>query len=153
VIKHRFIADVHLGKLARLLRLLGFDTVYKNNYTKKELTTISSEEQRILLSRDITLTKERTQQRYIVTGEDPVQQLRQVIKHFDLRHQFAPFSRCIACNGILEKIHKESILPLLQNNTKEYYQDFWQCNNCKTVYWKGSHYERMLKTIQQVQQG
>jgi uncharacterized protein len=80
VIKHRFIADVHLGKLARLLRLLGFDTVYKNNYTKKELTTISSEEQRILLSRDITLTKERTQQRYIVTGEDPMQQLKQVIQ-------------------------------------------------------------------------
>jgi uncharacterized protein len=153
VIKHRFIADVHLGKLARLLRLLGFDTLYKNNYTEKELTTISEEEQRILLSRDITLTKERTQQRYIVTGEDPMQQLKQVIQDLDLRHQFAPFSRCIACNGILEKVEKESILPLLQNNTKEYYQDFWQCNNCKTVYWKGSHYERMLKTIQQVQQG
>jgi uncharacterized protein len=152
VIEYRFIADVHLGKLARLLRLLGFDTAYKNNLTKEELVTISSEEKRTLLSRDSSIAKVGLQQYLIVTTEDPLQQLKQVVKDLRLTNHFQPFSRCIACNGNLEMVPKESILPLLGKNTKEYYHEFWQCNNCKRIYWKGSHYERMLKTIERIQQ-
>jgi uncharacterized protein len=152
VIEYRFIADVHLGKLARLLRLLGFDTAYKNNFTKEELVTISSEEKRTLLSRDSSIAKVGLQQYLIVTTEDPLQQLKQVVQDLGLTNHSHTFSRCIACNGSLEMVAKETILPLLGKNTKEYYHEFWQCNNCKRIYWKGSHYERMLKTIERIQQ-
>jgi uncharacterized protein len=151
--EYRFIADVHLSRLARLLRLLGFDTVYRNNYTKQELARISEDEQRILLSRTTSLAKHGTQHYLLVTSEEPKQQLKQVVQSFKLKDHFLPFSRCIACNGLLEAVPKESILPLLEKNTSDYYHEFLQCNSCKRIYWKGSHYERMLNTIQDIQNG
>jgi uncharacterized protein len=151
--EYRFIADVHLGRLARYLRLLGFDTVYRNNYTKQELARISEDEQRILLSRTTSLAKHGTQHYLLVTSEEPKQQLKQVVQSFKLKDHFLPFSRCIACNGLLEAVPKESILPLLEKNTSDYYHEFLQCNSCKRIYWKGSHYERMLNTIQDIQNG
>ncbi|HTM91403.1 MAG TPA: Mut7-C RNAse domain-containing protein [Flavisolibacter sp.] len=146
----KFIADVHLGKLARLLRMLGFDTVYKNDFTLNELVKISDEENRILLSRNASLLKIHADKCFIVSDEDPPVQLKQVIQHFGLKDQSQPFSRCIVCNGILESVSKESIAYLLQKNTASYFNEFWQCKDCGRIYWKGSHYERMLKTIRSV---
>ncbi|MGZ3951288.1 MAG: Mut7-C RNAse domain-containing protein [Flavisolibacter sp.] len=144
-----FIADVHLGKLARLLRLLGFDTLYRNDFTKSELARISREEDRILLSRDREFAKYATRY-FIVSSEDPMLQLKEVVAHFNLKELLLPFSRCIACNGTLEKVSQESVAHLLQKTTREYYSEFWQCADCRRVYWKGSHYERMLKTVEYV---
>lgn len=143
-----FVADVHLGKLARLLRLLGFDTLYRNDFTKQELVSISHEKDRILLSRDAQLAKRGLSRYFIVTSEDPMLQLKQVVMQFSLKEQFLPFSRCIACNGLLETASKESVAPLLEKNTRQYYTEFWKCTDCGRIYWKGSHYERMLKTIE-----
>lgn len=146
--EYKFIADVHLGKLAKLLRLLGFDTTYKNNFTSNELIKISQEQHRVLLSRNISLAKNKLIKCFIVTNEDPFVQLKQAVEHFGLRNQFNPFSRCIVCNGMLETVSRESIAYLLEKNTSAYFNEFWQCHNCKRIYWKGSHYERMLKTIE-----
>jgi uncharacterized protein len=151
--EYRFIADVHLGRLARYLRLLGFDTVYRNDYKIEELTRIADVEQRILLSRTAALAKHGTQHYLLVTSEGPKQQLKQVVQSFTLKDHFLPFSRCIACNGLLEAVPKESILSLLEKNTSDYYHEFWQCNTCKRIYCKGSHYVRMLNTIQDIQNG
>lgn len=148
--KVKFIADVHLGKLARLLRMLGFDIVYRNDYTSKELLKISDEENRILLSRNVALSKTHPDKCFIVSDEDPLVQLKQVIQHFDLNDRFQPFSRCMVCNGTLESVSKESIANLLQKNTSSYFNEFWQCKDCGRIYWKGSHYERMLKTIENI---
>lgn len=146
----KFIADVHLGKLARLLRMIGFDTLYKNSFVLSELLQISKAENRILLSKNSSLQKIHPDKNFVVPGEDPYNQLRAVINHFDLKNQFHPFSRCIACNGVLRSILKESIVHLLPENTIKYFNEFWQCSNCRRIYWKGSHYERMLKTIEAV---
>jgi len=143
----KFIADVHLGKLARLLRLLGFDTLYKNNFTSSELTRIGLAEDRVILSRNHSL---KTNKCFFIKDENPVRQLEQVDEHFHLRMQFQPFSRCIMCNGLLETVSKESISASLKQNTVEYFNEFWQCKDCKHIYWKGSHYENMLKTIQKI---
>lgn len=143
-----FIADVHLGKLARMLRLLGFDTIYKNDFTINELIKISEEQNRILLSKNNALTKNNSIQSFIVTHEDPFNQLKQVVDHFKLKDQVHPFSRCMVCNGTLETVSKKDIASLLENNTALYFDEFWQCRNCKRIYWKGSHYERMQKTIE-----
>jgi uncharacterized protein with PIN domain len=148
--KVKFIADVHLGKLARLLRMLGFDTAYKNDFTLDELVKISDEENRILLSRNASLSKTHPDKFFIVSDEDPLVQLKQVIQHFSLNDRFQPFSRCIVCNGILESVSKENIVYLLQKNTASYFNEFWQCKDCGRIYWKGSHYERMLKTIENI---
>jgi uncharacterized protein with PIN domain len=146
----KFIADVHLGKLARSLRMLGFDTVYKNDFTLKELLRISNEENRILLSGNASLLKTHPDKSFIVSDEDPLVQLKQVIQHFDLKDRFQPFSRCMICNGTLESVSKESIAYALQKNTSSYFTEFWQCKDCSRIYWKGSHYERMLKTIENI---
>jgi uncharacterized protein with PIN domain len=143
----KFIADVHLGKLARLLRLLGFDSTYRNDHSPNELLQLGQEENRMLLSRNSSFEKNMGVNSLTIKSEYPLQQLRQVIDHFNLRNQFHPFSRCIVCNGILEPVAKESILPLLEKNTAQYFNEFWRCNQCEKIYWKGSHYERMLKTI------
>jgi uncharacterized protein with PIN domain len=145
--QNRFVADVHLGKLARLLRLLGLDTTYQNNFTNAELIKIAVAEDRVLLSRNTGLSTNACIRSFLVTDEDPLRQLRQVVEHFDLKDQFRPFSRCLVCNGTLEPVSKKSVFYLLQKNTADYFNEFWQCNNCKRIYWKGSHYEKMLKTI------
>ncbi|HYK43899.1 MAG TPA: Mut7-C RNAse domain-containing protein, partial [Parafilimonas sp.] len=81
---------------------------------------------------------------FIITNENPEIQLQQVLHHFNLKN-FQPFSRCIVCNGLIKPVEKEDIALRLQPNTAKYFDEFWQCENCKGVYWKGSHYERMRK--------
>jgi uncharacterized protein with PIN domain len=143
----KFIADVHLGKLARLLRLLGFDTLYKNSFTINEIIHLGKEQQRIILSGNASSINKACKV-FLITSKEPITQLRQVVEAFSLKSQFSPFSRCLICNGVLKAVVKEEINSSLQENTSRYFNDFWQCKNCNRIYWKGSHYERMLQTIE-----
>jgi len=145
---HRFIADVHLGKLARLLRMLGFDVVYDNAFTNAELISIAIEQNRILLSRNEAFGKDNSFQSFLIIDEEPDLQLTQVIKHFELKKDLAPFTRCIVCNGLLQSISKEEIKDKLLANAFQYFNEFCQCSNCGRIYWKGSHYERMKKLVE-----
>ena len=147
---NKFVCDVHLGKLARLLRLLGFDTAYENSFTKIELINISREEERIILSRDHSLSKNDLSKVIIIEDEEPMLQLKQVIDYLELKNHLRPFSRCLVCNGELQTVSKEEISDLIQENTSRYFNVFWKCMNCRRIYWKGSHYEKMLKTIESI---
>jgi uncharacterized protein with PIN domain len=143
-----FIADVHLGKLARLLRLLGMDTIYNNAYNKKALLDLALIDNRILLSKDGTFAKHPDVSFFQISSQEPMMQLRQVADHFPFNHEkLRPFSRCLRCNGILHVVLKQDITANLLLNTQTWYHDFWQCSHCRQVYWKGSHYERMLEMI------
>jgi uncharacterized protein with PIN domain len=146
----RFIADVHLGKLAKYLRILGFDSLYQNDYTKTDLLHFAIGENRILLSRDGTFA-DRPVNFFRIQHEDPLLQLMQVAKEFHLEKLMHPFSRCLACNGRLVVKEKESLEQLLQENTRKYFSEFWQCTHCYRIYWKGSHYERMLKLVAMIE--
>lgn len=146
--EYRFIADVHLGKLARWLRLLGFDTAYQNSFTVNDLMKIASEQDRILLSRNSSLSKKGSLSSFIIQNEEPALQLQELAVHFNLKDHLRPFSRCMVCNGRLESVPKENILHLLEKNTAAYFDEFWQCCDCRRIYWKGSHYEKMLKIIE-----
>jgi uncharacterized protein with PIN domain len=139
----QFIADVHLGKLARMLRLLGFDTLYKNSFSEEQIVTLARAEARILLSRKGTSSKLQELTSLIILDKDPQVQIIEVLEHFKLGNSMKPFSRCMICNGFLQEVPKESILSALPNETAKYIHDFWQCDDCKRVYWKGAHYERM----------
>ena len=148
----KFVADVHLGKLAKTLRMLGFDTAYKNSFTTKELVAVAIKEGRILLSRNAAIGKKNDYiKTFVVQSEEYFEQLKSVLQHFQLKNKWQPFSRCMVCNGKLRIVLKEMISELLAENTWKHFNEFWQCSECNRVYWKGSHYNRMFVLIERLQ--
>ncbi|KAA3438240.1 Mut7-C RNAse domain-containing protein [Rufibacter hautae] len=140
----RFVLDVHLGKLARYLRLLGFDTLYENHYDDQTIAQISGQEKRIVLTRDIGLLKQKVVVwGYWLRSQQWEEQLREVIIRYGLKSQIQPFTRCMACDGRIAEVPKESVLPLLPPKTRIYFHEFYQCLKCHRVYWKGSHFDKM----------
>ena len=149
----KFILDIHLGRLVAYLRMLGFDTLYPEDYRDEELARLANVEQRILLTRDIGLLKRSAvTYGYFVRETDPEQQLIEVLKGFDLAAQTTPFHRCLHCNGLLAPVDKAEIIDQLPANTRQYYDEFRRCQSCHKIYWKGSHYQRMQRLIERVLQ-
>lgn len=149
----RFVLDVHLGRLAVYLRLLGFDTLYRNDYADKELAHVSSSQARVLLTRDRGLLKRSVVTHgYWVRSTSPPQQLVEVLRRFDLFASLKPFNRCLHCNGLLEVVDKETISDRLPPKTRQYYDEFHCCLDCARIYWPGSHFQRMQQFIQSVLQ-
>jgi uncharacterized protein len=147
----RFVCDVHLGRLAAYLRMIGFDTLFPEDYRDEELARISSEEDRILLTRDRGLLKRSIVKRgYSVRATDPWQQLEEIIRRFDLYDAIATFRRCASCNGVLESVDKADILDQLPQKTAEYYDEFRRCRGCGKIFWRGSHYEQIDQFVEQV---
>jgi uncharacterized protein with PIN domain len=147
----KFTLDVHLGKLARSLRLLGFDSYWDASFNDKEIIIFSLSEGRIILTRDKELLENKNViHGYRVLSQKPDDQLREVFIHFDLKDHIKPFSRCMECNSILKEARKEDISERLFPKTREYYNSFIMCTGCGRIYWEGSHYERMKKYIESV---
>jgi len=147
----KFILDVHLGKLARYLRLFGFDTLYRIDYKDLEIITISLSERRIILTHDIGLLKNKqVNHGYWIRSQHLDEQLKEVLNRFDLKNQVHPFIRCMECNGLLTDVSKKEISDHLLPGTREYYQKFKKCPDCDRIYWEGSHFERMRKYIEYV---
>ena len=145
-----FIIDVNLGKLARYLRMLGFDALYSNRYRDSEVVDIACQQQRIVLTRDRRLLfSKRIDHGYWVRSVCPLQQTDEVLQRFDLYLQIRPFYRCLLCNGLLESVNKADILKYLEPKTKLYYDKFFRCAKCDRIYWEGSHVENMRKWCQQ----
>lgn len=146
--KTRFVLDNHLGKLANYLRLLGFDTLYRNDYGDHELAEVSNQDKRILLTRDRGLLKRsQVTHGYCVRQTDPKKQIEEIIQRFDLADRTKPFSRCARCNGWLQSVSKAEVYGRLEPKTKLYYDEFRKCEGCDQVYWKGSHFRRLEKFI------
>ena len=147
----KFILDVHLGKLAAYLRMLGFDTVYENGFRDTELVRISSEQHRILLTRDRGLPKYRAVTHgYLVRETDSRRQLAEIVARFDLAGSLQPFTRCMVCNGSLAEIAKEQVRTLLPPRVAGTFEEFRQCSQCGRIYWKGSHYQRMQRWVSEL---
>jgi uncharacterized protein with PIN domain len=143
-----FVLDVHLGKLASSLRMLGFDTLYRNDYDDEELAEISAAENRILLTRDTgLLMRGIVTYGYYVRSKDREEQLKETMERFELFSDVEPFKRCIRCNGLLEAVAKETIIDQLPEQTKQNINEFHQCQSCAQIYWRGSHYERMQEFV------
>ncbi|HWJ27496.1 MAG TPA: Mut7-C RNAse domain-containing protein [Flavisolibacter sp.] len=147
----KFILDVHLGKLARILRLFGIDVVYDQYYDDHEIIQRSVKEDRNVLTRDIGLLKHKIlKYGYWLRSQDPEQQAVEVIKYYKLQDQFHPFSRCIVCNHSIIKVPKEKIILMIPDEAALYYQSFYQCTGCHKIYWKGSHFDHMLEIIERI---
>ncbi|MCW8125149.1 Mut7-C RNAse domain-containing protein [Microbulbifer halophilus] len=144
----RFVFDCHLGRLARYLRMLGFDTLFYRQCDDDTLLEISVSDGRILLSRDRGLLKRRRLRRgYFVRATRPRRQIAEVVERLQLQGKFRPFSRCIACNGPLHPVASQGVQHLLRENTRRYFRHFFQCRDCARVYWKGSHYQHMEQLV------
>jgi uncharacterized protein len=150
----RFVLDNHLGRLAGMLRLLGFDATYRNDLQDEELACISYKEGRILLLRDrLLLMRKIVAQGYLVRSLAPREQVVEVLTRYNLFAHIVPFGRCANCNGLLEEVEKAEILELLQPKTRLYYDEFPRCTGCGQVYWKGSHYENIVEFIEEIRFG
>jgi uncharacterized protein with PIN domain len=144
----RFILDVHLGKLARRLRLLGFDASYSRGASDDELVKASRSERRILLTRDLGILKRKAVTHgSFVRSIDPRRQVREVVERFQLEDRIAPFTRCVACNGTLEAVAKDQIAHLLPPMTRQLYDDFRRCAACHKLYWRGAHHARLHRLV------
>lgn len=148
---HRFVLDTHLGRLARYLRMLGFDAAYETDREDKELAGISHNEGRILLSRDRGLLKRgEVVHGYFVRATEPRLQVVEVVRRFDLFSEVSPLRRCLRCNALLNSVAKETILERLQTKTRRYYDEFRICPACNRIYWAGSHYEHMQRFVRRI---
>jgi uncharacterized protein with PIN domain len=148
----RFILDVHLGKLASYLRILGFDALYSNDAEDEQLAIIASEQKRILLTYDRELLKRSiVVYGYYVRSRKPAMQLTEVLKRFGLGSHIRPFQRCLRCNTLLQEAAKEDILSQIPECVRDSQHEFYRCPACGRIYWKGTHYENMQGLIQCVE--
>jgi uncharacterized protein len=139
-----FALDVHLGRLATYLRLLGFDALYRYNAHDEYLASISRSDSRILLTRDRgLLCRNKVIHGYYVRSTSPREQAREVALRFDLASHIQPFTRCLRCNALLQPAELSQIADRVPSRSRESYSEFSLCTKCNQVFWKGSHYENM----------
>ena len=142
-----FVADVMVGKLARWLRVLGFDVLYSNQYDDDEIIRISDTENRLILTRDVHLAARRPpHQSLFIKSGDHKDQIQQVISSLDLKN-FKAFSRCLECNTRLEEVDKEAAFDKVPPFVYLTQDRFARCPHCERLYWHGTHTQEMLKQI------
>ncbi|MGY4653809.1 Mut7-C RNAse domain-containing protein [Mycobacterium sp. URHB0021] len=147
----RFVVDVNLGRLARLLRVLGFDVWWSSDGEDRTLVDVSLAQHRILLTRDRALLKRRAVTHGLfVHSEHPEEQTLEVVRRLDLKQRLAPFSRCVRCNGRLIGVSKDEVIDRLEPLTRRYYDDFSRCPDCGRIYWPGSHRTRMAGFVERL---
>ena len=146
-----FICDVHLGKLATILRLLGFDTLYRNDYDDDEIIKVAVQEHRIILTCDRGILKHSiVTHGYCVRSRQAMPQAKEVLHRFDIVGTAHPFSRCTVCNGKIEIIDKEDVVEQLLPRVAKTYETFRRCTGCNRIYWQGSHYSKIKATIEEL---
>lgn len=138
-----FIADCHLGKVAKYLRIMGFDTLYFTQIEDDALIALAQDEGRIILTRDRLLSERKHAPAILLRAVQTHDQLLELMRALKIIAAPAPFSRCIVCNTPLQVVDKESIEDRLPEKVKRYFDTFQQCPSCGRVYWQGDHYRHM----------
>ncbi len=152
----KFVLDVHLRKLARRLRLLGFDVDYKDGRNDPELAEISHRENKILLTRDRQLLMRKIVDRgIIIRNTDPRTQIDEVLDRLDLWSLCRPFTRCIQCNGMIKAVNPESddfsrIKARIPEGVLKWCNEYFICGSCGNVYWKGSHFQKLMSFVDDI---
>jgi uncharacterized protein with PIN domain len=144
----RFIVDAHLGRLARNLRLLGFDALYSVELDDSALVTVSTTQRRILLTRDVQLLKHKVLTRaHRVRTTDPDRQVDEVVRVFSLQKDVCPFTRCITCNSPLRTIARAKVADRVPPDVFRKFRGFTQCRGCGRIYWRGAHFRRLERWV------
>jgi len=144
----QFIADAHLGKLVRKMRLLGFDVAFDKGATKNDIIQTMIKDSRVILTTDRRLLMQKIVQRgYCVRSDNSKMQTLEVIRRFDLGNFINPLTRCVHCNVFVNPVDKTDVLEYLEPKTREFYNEFTQCPQCKKIYWQGSHIEKLQRFV------
>ncbi|MBP7738436.1 MAG: Mut7-C ubiquitin/RNAse domain-containing protein [Spirochaetes bacterium] len=152
----RFVLDVHLRKLARRLRLMGFDVDYHPDRDDDALAGIADRDGRILLSRDRQLMMRKIVSRGLyVRNTDPELQIVEVLERLDLRRLCRPFTRCIECNGLIGPLDPgpAGVMELIPPGVRSWCREYYRCGGCGKIYWKGSHFEKLMKRVEAINNG
>jgi len=147
----RFLADGMLGKITRWLRMLGCDVKYFNDLDDEELIDISVRENRVLLTRDIELFRRAISKgaaAFFVKGRDEVEKLAEISERFNVKLEInVENSRCPKCNAKIHPISKSEVKERIPPATFKFYNEFWECPRCGQIYWQGSHWRRINRTL------
>lgn len=147
----RFAADRMLGRLARMLRMLGYDTHYSPQVTPSELMGLARRDGRTVLTRGETARRfPGLANVFNLASDSPAEQLQEVVKRFHLDTRAGLWTRCTLCNGPIQRVEKPAIKPLVPPRVFELYEDFYRCAACEHVYWRGSHLERILQNLRRM---
>jgi len=149
--EYGFVADAHLGGLARFLRMLGYDTAHRNDLDDVEIRRLANDERRVVLSRDRELLKCRDIARgCFVRALKAEQQLREVARRYRLEERARPFTRCLHCNLPLVAVDKASVIDRLPERVREIHERFLRCPGCERIFWEGTHYQRMRSVLREL---
>ena len=150
----RFITDGMLGKLSRWLRILGHDVQYYKSAPDESLIELAASSDRILLTKDQKLVQKATKHGakvLFVTGSDVIEMLGNIVYNFGFNLEIdLKVSRCPKCNGVLIVVSKDSIIEEIPDLTSIYYNVFWKCKKCGQIYWLGSHWKKIIRTLEDV---
>ena len=147
----RFVADGHLGKLARHLRMAGFDTLWSNDWDDDRIIHVAATEKRTILTRDKgMLRRSEVERGYFVRATESEAQLGEVIRALQLETLIAPFTRCRECNAPLEDVSRDAVLDRLPPMVRDLYDRFKRCPGCGRVYWEGTHFARMKALLERI---
>jgi uncharacterized protein len=147
----RFVADAHLGGLARLLRMAGFDTLYDNNIDDRDVEQVAGRESRVVLTRDRDLLKRRgISHGCYVHAIKPAQQLREIFDRLELAPDARPFTLCLHCNAPLRSVDKALVWERIPPTVRQLHDEFRTCDACRRVFWQGSHWKRMCALLDAV---
>ena len=149
----RFITDGMLGKLTRWLRMLGHDVTYFRSADDEKLVELAKSEKRILLTRDHKLHQQAVSHgldTVLVEATDEAGKLADLARRFGFMLEIdLSVSRCPKCNARIESVSKEVVVDEIPEATSMYYDDFWKCPGCGQVYWRGAHWKRIEKTLEE----
>ena len=142
----RFIADCHLGKLAKYLRVMGFDTLFFDTIDDNDLIELAIKDGRVILTRDRVLHERKKAPTFYLESIDNLEQLKALQDEYDIKN-YTLIGRCIVCNTQLQSIEKSKIENQIPPKVKKYFFEFDTCTTCNRIYWHGDHYKRMMLTI------
>ncbi|RKG93520.1 Mut7-C RNAse domain-containing protein [Corallococcus terminator] len=144
----RFVLDVGLGRLSGFLRMLGFDTLWRNDFADDHLARLSRQESRVLLTRDLgVLKRSEVVHGYFPRATDPAHQLVEVVRRYELTSRMRPFSRCMACNAPLTTATPDEVQGRVPEGVAGRHSHFRQCPGCQRVFWPGTHHDRMQALV------
>ena len=147
----KFIADVHLGKLTKYLRMLGYDVCYNNHLIDTEIVKIAREEKITILTRDLGILKRaEVTHGYFIRSQSAQKQTEEVIERFDLFREIKEFTRCMECNSELAAVPMEEVLEMLPPKVAASQTRFYKCSGCNKVYWRGTHHQHMQSLVKKI---
>jgi uncharacterized protein with PIN domain len=157
-VEQRFIVDANAGKLARWLRMMGYDTVLFNGPDDGSMVKLALSQGRTVITRDTEFMKRRAVaggrvRALLVSGDDPVAQMKIAVSTLNIESDYRPFTRCLECNAELSCRDKSEVTGSVPKKVYELQEQYMQCPSCRRIYWRGTHWAAMNRQMAEFDPG